>query len=247
MDAEWIIELDGVDATHPEATDTALVQAVKWRIKRGEFWVVGGPPGSGKSSLLATAAGLTRPSAGTLRLFGQDMTAVTELEQIKWRQWIGFVFENGGRLLAHLTVAENVALPLRYHREVDDAEADKLVESWLERAGLSGYAEAMPSRLSPRLQQRLALARALIMPKAVLFVDNPPGGHNRDSRWWRKQLSELAAQDMTVVVASNDFGEWLDTAQHFALVQDGQFSIIGGPEQVKACADATWREYITVN
>jgi ABC-type transporter Mla maintaining outer membrane lipid asymmetry ATPase subunit MlaF len=247
MDAEWIIELDGVDVTHPDQDASVLIRGVNWQIGRGQFWVVGGPPGAGKSSLLTTAAGLNRPGGGTLRIFGRDLAGVTEQEQIEWRQWIGFVFEHGGRLLSHLTVGENVALPLRYHRTSPDAEIAAQVESWLERAGLGGCAGMMPSRFSPRLQQRLALARTLIMPKSVLFVDNPPGGRNRDSHWWREQLGGLAAQGLTVVVASNDFGIWLDTAQRFALVQDGQFSIIGGPEEVKSCADAAWREYVMVN
>ncbi len=247
MDAEWIIELEDVDVTHPDEGETVLVRNVNWRIKRGDFWVVGGPSSAGKSSLLITAAGLNRPAAGTLRIFGRDLRNVTEQEQIQWRQWIGFVFENGGRLLTHLTVAENVALPLRYHRQMADAEVAVQVEAWLERAGLSRFAEAMPSRLNPRLQQRLSLARALIMPKAMLFVDTPPVGHDQDARWWQHQLGELVRQDLTVVVASNDFGSWLEIATHFALVQNEQFNIIGGPDQVKTDTNAAWRDYVTVN
>lgn len=247
MEGDWLIELEGVDVTHPDVTDAVLAQGVEWRIRRGEFWVVGGPPGGGTSSLLATAAGLNRPGGGTVRMFGKNLMEATEQERIEWRQWIGFVFEDGGRLLTHLTVAENVALPVRYHRAVDETEIAALVDSWLTRTELSEYAEAMPSRLSPRLQQRLALARAMITPKAILFVDKPPVGHSRDARWWREQLSGLAAQDMSVVVSSNDFAMWRDVAKQFALLQDGRFSVIGGPEQVRTITDAPWQDYITVN
>ena len=247
MESEWIIELDDVDVSHMDAGEQVLVERVRWRIARGECWVVGALPGAGKTSLLATAAGLNRPAGGTLRMFGRVLAEATEAEQVEWRQWIGFVFENGGRLLAHLTVAENVALPLRYHRAMDEAEVNTLVAEWLARAGLSEYADAMPSRLSPRHQQRLALARALVMPKAALFVDNPPEGRSRDTAWWRDQLNTLAAQGTTVVVGTNDFASWLDSAALFAVVQDGKFSVIGNSNNVRAAADAAWREYIMVN
>jgi phospholipid/cholesterol/gamma-HCH transport system ATP-binding protein len=247
MENDCIIELRAVDVTDPETGDTVLVKSVDWQIAPGQFWVVGGAPGGGKSSLLATAAGLNRPGSGTLRIFGRNLTEATESEQINWRRRIGFVFENGGRLLAQLSIAENMALPLQYHGDIAGTNIETAVESWLTTTELNTYAEAMPSRLPPRLQQRVSLARAVITPKDILFVDTPFVAGTRDARWWREQLTVLARQGMTIVVASNDFRAWLDTAQQFALVHDGQFSIIGGAEHVRTATDAAWREYVTVN
>jgi len=115
-----LIELSNVDVTH-QTGHAVVVRAVSWQIAPGDFWVIGGAPGSGKSSLLATAAGLQAPAGGTLRILGRALAESTEAEQIAWRRSIGFVFANGGRLLHHLTVAENVALPLEYHLEQDPA------------------------------------------------------------------------------------------------------------------------------
>ena len=176
MESEWIIELEDVDVTHPEAGELMLAQGVQWRIARGDFWVVGGPPGSGKTSLLATAAGLNRPGGGVLRIMGRDLLDATEAEQIQWRQRIGFVFEQSGRLFSQLTVAQNMALALQYHTTLTEQEILKQVEDWLTQVGLSMHANTSPARLNQLWQQRVGLARALMMPKEVLFVDNPPGG-----------------------------------------------------------------------
>ncbi|MCX7886510.1 MAG: ATP-binding cassette domain-containing protein [Verrucomicrobiae bacterium] len=247
MESEWLIELEEADVTRLDDAETVLVRGVHWRIARGDFWVVGSPPGAGRTSLLATAAGLNRAGGGGVRIFGRSLEEASEAEQIRWRQRIGFVFEQGGRLLGQLTVAQNVALALRYHTTMSEDEIGAAVIQWLERIGLRAHADVFPSRLTPIWQQRVALARALIQPKEVLFVDNPPAGRTRDAAWWRHQLCEQAADGVTVVVGSNDFSQWLDTARQFAVVQDGQFRVIGGREQVRVAAGAEWREYIMVD
>ena len=247
MSNEIVIELAGVDVAHPGADEARLVHGVDWRIARGAFWVVGGPPGSGRSTLLTTAAGLTRPGGGTLRFFGRDMASATEAEQIDWRRRIGYVFENGGRLFSHLTVAQNIALPLAYHATGDDAELGAPVADWLARAELTAQAHAMPSQVSPRLQQRASLARALIVPTDVVFVDSPPVSQGaREARWWQDQLRALQARGVTVVVGSNEFAAWLDLAATFALIEDEQFRVLGDAAAVRANRDTAWREFVTV-
>jgi len=226
MTENLLIELTGADVLD-ETTGAPVVRGVNWQVKRGEFWAVGGVPGSGKSALLATAAGLNRPGSGTLRLFGQSLAEANEETQVSWRRRTGFVFAHDGRLFNHLTVAENVALPLRYHEGGDEAVLAERVQQALARAELTGVAQAMPSRLAVRLRQRVALLRALIVPAEILFLDEPLTGQSaREVKWWTEFLREQQRAGVTVVATCNDFGPWRGLADRFAVIKGEQLLAI---------------------
>jgi phospholipid/cholesterol/gamma-HCH transport system ATP-binding protein len=247
--SDALIELNGVDVVWEGGT-SALLREVNWRIGRGECWAVSGAPASGKTSLLATAASLYHPGAGTLRVFGRDLAEATEEEQVDWRRRIGFVFENGGRLLSHLSVAQNIALPLNYHADaMDEVQMSRRVEQLLSRAELLTLAGTMPSRLNRRLQQRGSLARALALPTAVLFLDNPFSGLGpRDERWWIEYLRELrndrsaGSEALTIVATCDSFRGWLDLATHFAVIDGEKFRLLGSREKVLAADEPLVRE-----
>jgi ABC-type transporter Mla maintaining outer membrane lipid asymmetry ATPase subunit MlaF len=250
--AEPWIELDGVDVAHENAPEDVVVSAVTWRIGAGDLWVVGGEVGSGKSTLLATAAGLARAAAGSVRIFGREVGEATEVEQVAWRQQIGLVYEGGGRLLSHLNVAENVALPLLYHTGSDRAEAESVVDDALDRAGLKPYAHWWPSRLSARVQQRVAFVRAVIMPKRVLFLDNVLANLTpAAARWWIDSVQQARSradrdgQPMAVVVSANDMRGWLDVATRFAMVRDHQFQVLNGRDEAHREGTQVWSQLET--
>ncbi len=226
MNEPPLIELDHVTVTHPDG-DEPLLEDVNWRLTRGQFWVLAGDQGSGKSALLATMAGLQRPAAGTVRLKGRDLTAAPEVEQMAWRRQIGFVFEFHGRLLHHLTVLENILLPLQYHH---NEQASDRATSLLERAGLSHLAHTLPSRLNHRLQQRVALLRALAFPTEVLFLDNPLNGLGPAGlTWWREFLQQwLAENPLTVVATSNSSDDWAGLATRKAALEGGRLQSVPG-------------------
>ena len=246
------IELTGVAVTHYEgATEDVLVRDVNWRIEFGDFWVVGGRRSCGKSSLLLAAAGMNRPAAGALRVLGQDLSGASEKDQMEWRRRIGFVFELGGRLFSHLTVAQNIALPLRYHHPGAEADIVARVNALLALTELQQYAQYMPSRLSLEAQQRVALARALTAPVEVLFLDSPltPLAW-REMRWWLDFLKRLRdtqrvnERPLTLVASADDFRGWLDVATQFAIVEGGRFRALGGQKQVAATAEPDVREFL---
>jgi ABC-type sulfate/molybdate transport systems ATPase subunit len=172
-------------------------------------------------------AGLQRPAAGTVRLKGRDLSDAPEADQMAWRRQIGFVFEFHGRLLHHLTVLENILLPLQYHH---DEEATGRAEMLLERAGLSHLAHTLPSRLNHRLQQRVALLRALAFPTEVLFLDNPLNGLGPSGlKWWREFLQQWRAENpLTVVATSNRLEDWAGLATHRATLEGGRLETVPG-------------------
>ncbi|WP_432181817.1 ABC transporter ATP-binding protein [Streptomyces sp. NBC_00063] len=169
----------------------------------GTFTAVMGPSGSGKSTLLQCAAGLDRPTSGTVTVAGTDLTGLGERAlTLLRRDRIGFVFQSFN-LLPSLTAAQNVALPLRLAgRRPARAE----VREALGRVGLSERAGHRPSQLSGGQQQRVALARALITRPAVLFGDEPTGALDTTTgRHILTLLRELVDREgQTTVMVTHD-------------------------------------------
>ena len=153
------------------AAVTAL-DAVTLGLGRGSFTAVMGPSGSGKSTLLHCAAGLDRPTSGSVTLDGVDLAGMSEraLARLR-RERIGFVFQSFN-LLPELSAADNVALPLRLSGERPRRAA---VMQALERVGLADRRRARPGQLSGGQQQRVAIARALIGTPGIVFADEPTG------------------------------------------------------------------------
>jgi putative ABC transport system ATP-binding protein len=152
------------------------LRGVTLDVPAGQFLAVMGPSGSGKSTLMHLLAGLDRPTAGTVRVGGEDITAMSDKQLTKLRRrHIGFVFQQFN-LLPTLTAEENITLPLSIARSKrDSAEIDALIE----RVGLGDRRSHRPAQLSGGQQQRVAIARALVSQPTVLFADEPTG--NLDS------------------------------------------------------------------
>ena len=212
-----------------------LVADINWQVTAGEYWVVGGRHGSGKTAFLATMAGLQPPAAGVVRQFGQDLALLSEQESIAHRLRVGFVFKGGGRMFAHLTVAENIALPLRYHHDWTGEQAAEAVRGVLESTELTPLAQASAQTLTAGWQQRVGLARALALRPEVLFLDEPMAGLEASHRLWLRdfldQLSRGApcagGRKTTLIAATSDFEFWRGTRRHFALLKDGRWQVLG--------------------
>jgi ABC-type transporter Mla maintaining outer membrane lipid asymmetry ATPase subunit MlaF len=243
--AAAVIEMIGVSIGTAGALESAAVEGIDWAIARGDYWVIGGPPASGKSDLLATLAGLYRPLKGTLRFFGRDVATMDEDAFLVARLRIGLVFENGGRLFNHLTVAENIALPLRYHDDQDTTGAEERVGRILEATGLAPLTMRRPVEIKHAWRQRVGLARALALAPEVLLFDNPLAGLGpQESRWWREFLAQLAAghevlrgRPATLVIASHDLRPWADQGRQFALLRPKRWVRIGGREELAGSAE----------
>jgi len=148
-----------------------VFEKVKLTVQPGEFIAIVGDSGVGKSTLLNALAGLDVVSEGKVELLGQNLTAMPESAQARFRrQHLGFVFQ-AFHVLPHLSVTQNVALPLMLLGQRDDAR----VEAALNELGLHGLGERLPQQLSGGQLQRVAIARALVHRPALILADEPTG------------------------------------------------------------------------
>jgi ABC-type transporter Mla maintaining outer membrane lipid asymmetry ATPase subunit MlaF len=252
MTAPPVIELIGADVARSDNPSAAPVaRDVNWKIEAGHFWCIGSFAGTGKNDLLCAAAGLVRPLSGELALFGKPVKQMDEEELVVTRLKVAMVFDTG-RLFSHLTVAENIGLPIEYHEGIRPHRAKDRILFALELTGLVQLADQFP-RLVPRaLHQRVALARALALSPDVLLVDNPLlGVDQRNAQWWIEFLCAAHAgktalgKPLTLVVAADDLRPWLDAAQQFGIIRDRRFEIIASPEEVINASDELGRDFFT--
>lgn len=248
-----ILELE--EAAIPSLRDQTVVvlDRVNWRVRAGDYWAIAGMARSGKTNLLMAAAGVLRPVRGCCRLFGREMVVGPGPEPLVERLKVGLVFD-GGQLLHHLTLEENVALPLRYHAADPAAEAAVAprVEALLEFTGLRAWAEFRPADVNRNWQQRFGLARALALHPRVLLLDNPLSGLDpRDLGWWLETLDALAAghaiaggEPLVLVVTGDNLGVWRRRARQFAMVADGAFIEVGGRADLERHPAPLLREFL---
>lgn len=246
-----VFELRAVTVAPAGAAWPATLEAVDWTVARGEVWVVGGLPGCGKSQLLLAAAGLLPLAEGQVAWHGRAVTEMSGNDLLELRRRIGFLFSDGGRLFDHLTVAQNIGLPLTYHRNCGwDAVAGDIVQL-LETLALGGYAEALPRQLVRGSRQRAALARALALRPDVLFLDNPLAGLDaRESRWWLNFVRRLMSGALpfgplsAVVVATDDLRPWLPLATAVAVIHDRRFQRVGSQDDARSCRSRAFLELL---
>ena len=185
------------------AAPADLLAGVNLSVEPGELVAVEGPSGSGKSTLLHLLGGLDRDYQGTVTVFGQDLSALTDAQLAALRhQRIGFVFQSFN-LLPGLSALENVLLPDAFGGGIEGA-AQRAKES-LERVGLGDKGSARPGSLSGGERQRVAIARALLARPGLLLADEPTG--NLDSRTGDEIITlfrELNRDGLTLLVVTHE-------------------------------------------
>jgi putative ABC transport system ATP-binding protein len=202
------LRLVGVSKVYGSDVDGAAAQVtalhgVSLAFPAGSFTAVMGPSGSGKSTLLQCAAGLDAPTAGQVFVGGEEVPQGDEAKLTEFRrERVGFVFQQYN-LIPYLTVAQNVALPLRFANKKVDQRARAAL---LARLGLAELAGRLPAELSGGQQQRVAIARALLASPAVLLADEPTGALDRASSRGVLDLLREAVDGygQTVVIATHD-------------------------------------------
>jgi glycine betaine/proline transport system ATP-binding protein len=214
-------------------------------IEAGEIFVVMGLSGSGKSTLLRHINRLIEPTAGRVRVDGQDVMALGTRELVALRRRrIAMVFQGFG-LLDHRRVIDNVALGLEL-RGVRPQERRTRAMQWIDRVGLSGYEQHLPVQLSGGMRQRVGLARALASETDIILMDEPFSALDPPIRaqLQRELLALQAAQGRTVVFVTHDLDEALRLGTRLAILRDGKVVQVGTPwEVLTRPADAQSAEF----
>lgn len=206
-----------------------VLHGVSFTLGKGETLVVMGGSGSGKTVLLRLIAGLIRPDAGTLRVFGRNIEHLSEDELLPIRRRMGYVFQ-GAALFDSLSVYENVAYPLREHTALGEREVQARVVKNLGLVGLGREVlSLLPSELSGGMKKRVGIARALSVEPEMLLFDEPTGGLDPTNS---KLVSELIVQLRggvcdTAIVVTHDLELAKTVADRVAVLIDGRFAALG--------------------
>jgi phospholipid/cholesterol/gamma-HCH transport system ATP-binding protein len=215
MDNQPKLLVEGLTVGYGEA---AVQHDISFAVKPGSIFAIMGPSGSGKSTVLKSLIGLRQPSAGKVEINGEDYWAASEARRACMDQQFGVLFQSDA-LWSSMSVAENVALPLRMFTRLDNAAIDALVRLKLALVGLPNIAARMPSELSGGMRKRAGLARALSLDPEILFFDEPSAGLDPVSS---ARLDDLILElrdgfNTTIVLVSHELSSL------FAICDDGVF------------------------
>ncbi len=201
-----MIEIQGLTKLYPMGEETVrALDGIDIRIERGERVAILGPSGSGKSTLMHLVGGLDTPSAGSIKVDGEELAALSPRELARYRnEKVGFVFQSF-HLQGHLSAAENVALPLKI-RGVPRREREAAATERLAEVELADRARHRPNELSGGQRQRVSIARALAGGPTVLIADEPTG--NLDERSGQAIIDLFLRlsreRELTVIVVTHD-------------------------------------------
>jgi len=212
-----------------------ILDDVNVQARQGEIMVIMGGSGSGKSTLLRHLLGLHRPSSGSIKLLGKDITKLSADEMFDLRKNMGVAFQ-GGALFNSMTVGENVELPLREHTRLDENTIRIMSRMKLEVVNLAGFEDLMPSELSGGMIKRAALARAIVMDPRLLFFDEPSAGLDPVVS---AELDELIltlrdAMNMTIVVVTHELESAFKIADRITVLDQGRILMSDTVASVRA-------------
>jgi glycine betaine/proline transport system ATP-binding protein len=229
-----------------ETGNVVAVRDVSFKVNKGELFVIMGLSGSGKSTLIRCVLRLIEPTAGKLIIEGEDIIKYNDEQLIKLRRnTTGMIFQHFG-LFPHRTVLDNAAYGLKV-RGIGKEERYRRAREVLERVGLKGWENYLPSALSGGMQQRVGIARALTNDPDILLMDEPFSGLDPLIRRQMQDefISLQSEMHKTILFVTHDLDEALKLGDHIAIMKDGEIIQIGTPEEViTAPSDGYVREFV---
>lgn len=226
-----------------------VLNGISFKVMKGDTMIIMGGSGCGKSTLLRHIIGAMKPTSGTVKLFGEDITGLRPRDLAKVRRRFGMLFQSGA-LMQSMTVGENVALPIVEHTNLAPDIVDLMVKMKLEMVGLTGFEHLKPAEISGGMKKRVGLARALALDPELLFSDEPTAGLDPIMT----SVVDILTQDMTrklgvtAVVVTHDMVSAFRIGSRMIMLGTGpnQGKIIaeGTPDEIRTHANPEVKQFI---
>jgi phospholipid/cholesterol/gamma-HCH transport system ATP-binding protein len=225
--------------------DKTVLSGISLTVRSGQIQVIMGPSGCGKSILLKHLVGLVRPSRGEVYIFGHPMHALQEESLDALRMQIGVVFQSAA-LFDSLSVADNVAFPLRRHRRLPESEIARRVSSLLDMVEMEETEALMPSALSGGMRKRVGIARALALDPPLILYDEPTSGLDPLTA---RTVDDLVLRlrdtlGVTSVVVTHSVDSALRIADRLAVMDAGRLAAAGTPAEIRASPHPYVRKFL---
>jgi phospholipid/cholesterol/gamma-HCH transport system ATP-binding protein len=222
-----------------------ILRGVDLEVAKGETLAIIGRSGGGKSVLLKHLLGLMRPDSGEIRIEGENIIGMSERRLASIRQKVGILFQ-GSALFDSMTVAENIAFPLREAGERDPKVLRAKVSKMLEVMELSGEEEKMPVNLSGGMKKRVGLARSIIRQPSCILYDEPTSGldpvvSDSINRLIRRLQRRFG---VTSIVVTHDMKNAFDVADRIAYLHEGRIYFHGTPDELRQSSDKLLQDFL---
>jgi len=226
-----------------------VLNGLSFKVMKGDTMIIMGGSGCGKSTLLRHIIGAMKPTSGSVKLFGEEITGMKEEELAHVRRRFGMLFQSGA-LLQSLTVGENVALPIIEHGKLDPSIVDLMVKMKLEMVGLTGFENLKPAEISGGMKKRVGLARALALDPELLFSDEPTAGLDPIM----VSVVDILTQEMTrklgvtAVVVTHDMTSAFRIGTRMIMLgtgpNQGKLIAEGTPDEIRASTNGEVKQFI---
>ncbi len=236
-----MIELAGITKSYGRP----VLRGVDLRVPDGCLYGLIGPGASGKSVLLKTVVGLIRPDTGRVTIDGRDIFGMNDLDLQEFRKRIGMLFQNNA-LFDFLTVAENIAFPLRRLFDLPDEEVRQRVAERLEVVSLPGFEDRLPAGLSGGQKKRVGVARATVAQAPIVLYDEPAAGLDpvTSQKIFDLLRTEQRASGATVIMVSSDLDRLLTVTDRVGMMYRGRLIFDGTTEEARGSDDPYVHQFV---
>ena len=236
-----MIRLEGVS----KRFERAVLTDVDLYVPQSCLFGLIGPGASGKSLILRMITGLMRPDQGKVSVGDQDVLGMGDMQLHEYRKGIGMLFQNNA-LFDFMTVAENIAFPLRRLFDLPEAEIEQRVAERLSRVDLPGFQGRVPAGLSGGQKKRVGVARATVTRAPIVLYDEPAAGLDpvTSQKIFDLLRAEQRASNATVIMVSSDLDRLLTVTDRVGMMLDGRLIFEGTTEEARNAPDARVYQFV---